>query len=110
MGARGIGHIADLCEVARPTIGIVTAIGHVHTELFGTIDDVARGKGELVESLPTSGTAVLNADDERVLAMAGRTAATVVTYGHGPADVSAEDVVLDEELRPRFRLRSPWGS
>jgi UDP-N-acetylmuramoyl-tripeptide--D-alanyl-D-alanine ligase len=107
MGARGVGHIRLLCEIARPTIGIVTAVGHVHTELFGTIDDVAIGKGELVESLPPSGTAVLNADDHRVAAMASRTAATVLTYGVA-GEVTATDVVLDD-LRPAFRLRSPWG-
>ena len=109
MGARGVGHIRLLCEIARPTVGIVTAVGHVHTELFGTIDDVALGKGELVESLPPTGTAVLNADDERVAAMAGRTRASVVTYGLEGGDVMAERVVLDDELHPSFVLRSPWG-
>jgi UDP-N-acetylmuramoyl-tripeptide--D-alanyl-D-alanine ligase len=107
MGARGIGHIRLLCELARPTIGIVTAVGHVHTELFGTIDDVAVGKGELVEALPPSGTAVLNADDHRVAAMASRTSARVLTYGTA-GEVTAADVALDD-LRPSFRLRSPWG-
>jgi UDP-N-acetylmuramoyl-tripeptide--D-alanyl-D-alanine ligase len=110
MGARGIGHIRHLCEIARPTIGVVTAVGHVHTELFGTIDDVALGKGELVESLPPGGTAVLNADDRRVAAMASRTSASVVTYGvAGSPDVVATDAVLDDELRPTFTVRSPWG-
>ena len=109
MGARGIGHIAELCAIARPTIGIVTAVGHVHTELFGTIDDVARGKGELVEALPPTGVAVLNAGDPRVLAMRQRTRARVVTYGTG-AEVTATDVSLDHELRAAFRLRSPWGA
>jgi UDP-N-acetylmuramoyl-tripeptide--D-alanyl-D-alanine ligase len=110
MGARGIGHIRVLCDIARPTIGIVTAVGHVHTELFGTIDDVAVGKGELVEALPASGTAVLNADDERVAAMVGRTRARTLTYGLAAADVKAEAVALDGDLRPSFRLRSPWGA
>lgn len=110
MGARGIGHIRALCAIARPTIGIVTAVGHVHTELFGTIDEVAVGKGELVEALPASGTAVLNADDERVRTMVARTRARILTYGLGPADVTAEAVELDGDLRPSFRLRSPWGA
>jgi UDP-N-acetylmuramoyl-tripeptide--D-alanyl-D-alanine ligase len=108
MGARGVGHIAALCTVARPSIGIVTAVGHVHTELFGTIDDVARGKGELVEALPASGTAVLNADDERVVAMRSRARARVLTYGEG-GDVTASVVQFDPELRPSFRMHSPWG-
>ena len=83
MGARGRGHIALLCDVARPTIGIVTAVAMAHTELFGTVDDVAASKGELVESLPTTGTAVLNADDSRVAAMAERTRARVLRFGTG---------------------------
>jgi UDP-N-acetylmuramoyl-tripeptide--D-alanyl-D-alanine ligase len=110
MGARGIGHIAELCAIVRPTIGVVTAVGHVHTELFGTIDDVARGKGELVEALPPTGAAVLNAGDERVLAMRERTRARVVTFGTTTgADVTATDIALDDELRATFALRSPWG-
>ena len=108
MGARGAGHIRRLCEVGRPTVGVVTSVAAVHTEYFGSLDDVAAGKGELVESLPPSGTAVLNADDERVAAMAGRTAARVVTYGER-GDVHADAVACDDELRPSFRLRSPWG-
>jgi len=108
MGARGAGHIADLCAMASPTIGIVTRVAAAHTEAFGTVDDVARAKGELVEALPADGTAVLNADDSRVAAMAGRTAADVVTFGDA-GDVRAVDVVLDDDLRARFRLHSPWG-
>ena len=110
MGARGVGHIAHLCEVARPTVGIVTLVAGAHLEQFGSIDGVATAKAELVESLPSSGTAVLNADDERVAAMAGRTEATVVTFGMAGADVSAEGVTLGDDLRARFILRSPWGS
>jgi UDP-N-acetylmuramoyl-tripeptide--D-alanyl-D-alanine ligase len=73
---------------------------------------VAVAKGELVEDLPAAGTAVLNADDERVAAMAGRTSARVLTYSAGgaAADVVAEGLVLDDELRPRFTLRTPNGS
>ena len=111
MGARGPGHITALCRIARPTVGIVTAVAAAHTEMFGSLDDVAKAKGELVEALPAGGVALLNVDDPRVAAMAGRTEARVVTFGRGPgADVRAERVVLDGDLRPRFRLRSPWGS
>jgi UDP-N-acetylmuramoyl-tripeptide--D-alanyl-D-alanine ligase len=108
MGARGIGHIAHLCSVARPTIGVVTAVGAVHTEVFGSVDDVARGKGELVEALPERGTAVLNGDDHRVAAMADRTRARVLLYGRD-GDVQAESPHLDADLRARFVLTSPWG-
>jgi len=109
MGARGAGHIAGLCAIAAPTIGIVTRVAAVHTEAFGDLTEVARAKGELVECLPVSGTAVLNAADELVAAMAARTQAAVVTYGE-EGDVQAENVVVGDDLRARFRLVSPWGS
>jgi len=109
MGARGRSHVADLCRLARPTIGVVTAVALAHTEAFGAIEEVARAKAELVESLPPEGTAVLNLGDERVAAMASRTVARVLTYGVDQGDVRAEGVVLDDHLRPRFRLVTPWG-
>ncbi len=110
LGARGVGHIAWLCAFVRPTIAVVTAVEHVHTELFGSLEEVARGKGELVEALPADGTAVLNAANPHVAAMAGRTGATVLTYGTPSAEFQAEDVVVDDELHPRFTLRTPWGA
>jgi UDP-N-acetylmuramoyl-tripeptide--D-alanyl-D-alanine ligase len=110
MGARGIGHIAMLCEVGRPTIGVVTAVAAVHTEVFGTIEDVARGKSELVAALPRAGTAVLNGDDARCAAMASVTDARVLTYAvDGRGDLTAEAVHFDAELRPTFVARTPWG-
>jgi UDP-N-acetylmuramoyl-tripeptide--D-alanyl-D-alanine ligase len=109
MGMRGFGHISQLCEIARPDIGVVTVVGHAHTELVGGIDGVARAKGELVEALPASGTAVLNADDERVVAMRSRTRADVVTFG-AAGDVRVSGVGLDALARASFRLETPWGS
>lgn len=108
MGARDVGHIAELCGIASPTIGIVTRVAAVHTEVFGSIEAVARAKSELVAELPSSGTAILNAGDHRVDAMAAVTDAAVVTYGQG-GQVRAVDVVLDDQLRGRYRLQSPWG-
>ncbi|HEX4866849.1 MAG TPA: UDP-N-acetylmuramoyl-tripeptide--D-alanyl-D-alanine ligase [Acidimicrobiales bacterium] len=108
MGARDVGHIAELCAIAEPTVGVVTRVAAVHTEVFGTIDDVARAKSELVRDLPATGTAVLNASDERVAAMASVTPASVLTFG-ASGEVRAEEVELDHELRARFRLCSPWG-
>lgn len=110
MGMRGFGEIARLCAVAPPTIGVVTAVAAAHTERLGGIAGVARAKAELVEALPATGVAVLNADDERVLAMSTRTSATTITFGESPgADVKAERVVLDEFARPSFRVVTPWG-
>ncbi len=110
MGARGIGHVAELCVIARPTVGVITRVGGAHLEKFGGIEGVARAKGELVEALPADGIAVLNADDPRVAAMASRTSARVLTYGVGTGDVSATDVRVDGELRASFTLRTPWGT
>lgn len=110
MGARGAGHIAALCAVARPTVGVVTTVGISHAEFFGTVDDVVRAKGELVEALPPGGTAVLNADMALVAGMASRATARVLTFGVTAGDVRAEGMSLDADLRPSFRLCSPWGS
>ena len=115
LSARGPGHIAHLCEIAPPQFGVVLCVGHAHEGEFGGIEEVARAKGELPAALPEGGgprggVALLNADDPRVMAMAARTAARVVTFGRGPADVRAEDVRLDDRGRPGFRLVSPSGS
>ncbi|WP_436796273.1 UDP-N-acetylmuramoyl-tripeptide--D-alanyl-D-alanine ligase [Actinospongicola halichondriae] len=109
MGARGVGHIRTLCDVARPSAAIVTMVAEVHTSEFAGLDEVALGKGELVEAVPVDGFVVLNGSDARVLKMSERTDARVLTYGVS-GDVVAQKIGVDEELRPRFRLSSPWGS
>ena len=73
MGARGPGQIAELAEIANPTIGIVTRVASAHTEFFKDENQIAATKGALIERLPLSGTAILNNDDPRVAAMAKRT-------------------------------------
>jgi UDP-N-acetylmuramoyl-tripeptide--D-alanyl-D-alanine ligase len=111
LSARGTGHIAWLCGIAPPTLGVVLCVGHAHTGEFGGLDAVARAKSELPQALPPHGVALLNADDHRVLAMAGQTAARVVTFGRGAgADVRADAVRLDELGRPGFTLVTPEGS
>jgi UDP-N-acetylmuramoyl-tripeptide--D-alanyl-D-alanine ligase len=111
MGMRGPGEIVRLCAIAEPQIGLVTRVAEAHGDLLGGIDGVARAKGELIAALPAGGTAILNADDERVAAMAARSAAAVLTFGTAPgADVHVDDVVLDELARASFTLRTPWGS
>lgn len=117
MGSRGPGHIADLCRIARPTIGVITTVGTAHTSEFGDVDTVARAKAELVAALPANGLAVLNADVALVAEMADSTNAEVVTYGLGtgptssaPPTVRAENIKLDEALVPTFDLVAPQGS
>ena len=90
MGARGVGHIASLCRIAPPDIAVVLNVGQAHVGEFGSPDVTAQAKGEIVEALSPDGTAVLNADDARVAAMASRTSARVLTFGE------AGDVVLGE--------------
>jgi len=120
LSARGLGHIAYLCRVAPPRYGVVLNVGHAHAGEFGGLDQVARAKGELPEALPADGVAILNADDPRVLAMADRTAARVVTFSCAPepargaavraADIRAADIRLDDLGRPGFTLLTPEGS
>jgi UDP-N-acetylmuramoyl-tripeptide--D-alanyl-D-alanine ligase len=110
MGARGLGHIARLARVARPDVGIVTSVALAHVEYFGDLDGVARAKSELVTSLPASGLAVLNFDDPRVARMAAVSPCPVLGYAlAADAEVRAEDVTLDNDLQPSFRLVTPWG-
>ena len=99
-----------LCRVARPRIGVVLNVGSAHLGEFGSRQAIATAKGELVEALPASGTAVLNADDELVIGMRTRTGADVLTFGRAAgADVRLLDVVLDHAARPRISLRTPAG-
>jgi UDP-N-acetylmuramoyl-tripeptide--D-alanyl-D-alanine ligase len=110
MGARHVGDIERLAEVARPDVGIVTSVEMAHLEHLGDLDGVARAKAELVAALPASGLAALNFDDPRVRDMASLSACPVLGYAvRADADVRADDVTLDRDLRARFRMSSPWG-
>ncbi|GAB2705270.1 UDP-N-acetylmuramoyl-tripeptide--D-alanyl-D-alanine ligase [Nocardia thraciensis] len=107
LSARGPGHIKALTEIAPPGIGVVLNVGTAHLGEFGSREAIAQAKGELVEALPPSGVAVLNADDPNVAAMASRTRARVVTVGQSAgADLRATDVVLDDAARARFTLHA----
>src|SRR5580658_3476252 len=92
MGMSHAGEIRALAKIARPGIGVVTNVAPVHLEFFDSISGIARAKYELVESLPASGTAVLNADDEYVSQFGRDFKGKVITYGTRPtADVRAEN-------------------
>jgi UDP-N-acetylmuramoyl-tripeptide--D-alanyl-D-alanine ligase len=95
MGARGIGHVAYLCGITPPNIGIVLNVGHAHVGEFGSREAIAQAKGEMVESLSSDGIAILNQDDELVRSMRNRTKARVITFGRSlESDVRIDDVVL----------------
>ena len=111
MGMRGHGEITRLTEVGLPHIGIVTAVAEAHSALLDNLDGIARAKGELVEALPSSGVAILNADDERVLAMQSRTSAQIITFGEAPsATVRITGVDLDQRAHATVHLATPWGN
>lgn len=110
MGARGKGHIRYLASLTPPRIGVVLNVGTAHVGEFGSREAIAAAKGELVESLPEDGAAVLNIDDPLVRAMASRTSASVVFFGESDAaDVRAVDVRLDRTGCPGFTLVTPDG-
>jgi UDP-N-acetylmuramoyl-tripeptide--D-alanyl-D-alanine ligase len=93
MGTYGPGELTALAQIARPTVAVVTNVGHTHLERMGSQDGIARAKGELVAALPGDGVAVLNGDDHRVRAMAGLTAARILLYGYGDdCDLRASDL------------------
>jgi UDP-N-acetylmuramoyl-tripeptide--D-alanyl-D-alanine ligase len=95
MGFYVPGEIEFLCDLAKPQIGVITNIGTVHAERAGSIDEIARGKAELVNALPPApeGLAILNYDDPRVKKMAEQTEARVFFYGTGQeADLWADNI------------------
>jgi UDP-N-acetylmuramoyl-tripeptide--D-alanyl-D-alanine ligase len=93
MGMSHAGEIRALAKIAQPEIGVVTNVAPVHLEFFDSLAGIARAKYELIESLPTGGIAVLNADDEYVSQFGRGFKGKVVTYGtKATADVRAENV------------------
>ncbi len=107
MGSRGIGHLKYLCEIAPPSIGLVLNVGSAHVGEFGSKEQTALAKGELVEALPEVGLAVLNADDVLVAQMRNRTAARVVTFGtSADAGVRATGIELGADGCARFLLHA----
>lgn len=108
MGARHVGNIRYLCEIAPPRIAAVLNVGTAHVGEFGSREAIAVAKGEIVESLPADGTAVLAAFDPAVAGMADRTSAKVLTFGRsGEVAVRAER--SDDLGRPSFELGYDGG-
>jgi len=107
MGARHVGDLRASCSVAPPDISVVLNVGKAHIGEFGSQAGIAQAKGEIVEALREDGTAVLNADDPLVTAMAGRTQAQVRTFGTSArSDVRVEDLRVDDLGRPSFTLHA----
>ena len=103
VGSRAAGDITWLMPAVRPGVAIITNLGVVHLETFGSVENLAAAKWELIEGLDEEGIAVLPANEPRLL---GRTERHTITFGSDPdADVRFEDLSLDEEARPSFTLR-----
>ncbi|MFD6141825.1 UDP-N-acetylmuramoyl-tripeptide--D-alanyl-D-alanine ligase [Promicromonospora sp. NPDC060271] len=112
MGADRAGNIAYLTGIAPPDIGIVLAVGVAHIGHFGSVEIIAKTKSEMVSGVVDGGSVVLNADDQRVVAMASLAGpgTTVQTFGTIPAaDVRAEDITIDPMGRASFTLRVARG-
>ncbi|MFD3402086.1 UDP-N-acetylmuramoyl-tripeptide--D-alanyl-D-alanine ligase [Kribbella sp. NPDC058693] len=107
MGARRMGDIAHLAGLIPPDVSVVLNVGQAHLGEFGSRGAIATAKGELVQGLAAGGTAVLNADDPRVVAMRALTDGRVLTFGRAEhADVRVLDLTLDRLGRPSFTLRT----
>lgn len=105
MGFYVPGEIRLLCDIAKPIIGVVTNVGAVHAERAGSLEVIAQGKAELIESLPPDGVAILNYDDPFVRAMSTKTQAKVFYYGLDPkADLWADEIEGLGLQGIRFRL------
>src|SRR5436305_5063453 len=110
MGMSHAGEIRALAKIAQPEIGVVTNVAPVHLEFFDSLAGIARAKYELIESLPATGTAVLNADDEYVSQFGRGFKGKVITYGTGAiAEVRAENVQSLGAEGSEFDVVSPCG-
>ena len=108
LGMSASGEIRTLAEIAEPDVGLVTNVADAHLEFFGSIEEIADAKGELFEALPTGGTAVVNASDERVGAQAKRFRGDKLTFAFGPdADVRGLDY---DPLAPGLSFAVSYGN
>jgi UDP-N-acetylmuramoyl-tripeptide--D-alanyl-D-alanine ligase len=111
LGVGFVGRMMPMVRLLRPQVGIVTLIGAEHYKSFRSLDAVAAEKGQLVERLPSDGMAILNADDEHVMAMTARARCRVVTFGTQAADYSVEAVSAALPNRLTVNVRAPgWDA
>ncbi len=108
MGVDQPGQTARLCEIVRPTLGLITNIGPDHLEFFGTMDVSAQAKGELLEFLPADGSVVLNADDAYFGYLAARARCDILSFGLSEkAQVRADRLVMGARDGTQFQLKLP---
>lgn len=112
MGAKVIGEIREVAELAQPKIGVITSIGPVHIETFKNIDNIMKTKYELIEELPSDGIAIFNYDNEYIRKLADKTFKEKILYGLEDIeslDIYADDIVVSE-LGSSFTLRDKEGN
>jgi len=101
VGSRGPGHIRWLAPAVRPDVSVITNLGVVHLETFGSEEGLADAKYELIEMLARNGTAVLPVDEPR---LDRNSDLRTITFGIDGGDVSVSDLHIDDDGRPTFRL------
>lgn len=100
MGARNIGDIKEMAELAGPTIGILTSIGPTHLETFKNIENIMKTKYELIDALPADGVAIFNYDNKYVKRLADKTFKEKILYGLEnikDVDIYAKDIEVSEK-------------
>jgi len=108
VGSRGRGHIRYLMPAVRPDVAVITNLGVVHLETFGTTDDLADAKYELVEGLGETGTAILPAGEQR---LHRNHPGPVITFGEeAEADIRVGNISVDDGGRPTFDIHSDQGA
>lgn len=113
MGASGPGHISYLTDLAPLDVGLCLMVGSAHLGGFGSPDNLAAAKREIIEGVRPGGVSILNLDDPKVREMASSAPGQVVTFsaaGNSKADIRAVDLELDQEAKARFHLETPAGS
>lgn len=107
LGMNAPGEIARLGGICKPDIGVITNIGPAHLKGVGSIEGVMRAKGELLDKIKAGGTAVLNADDHRVLHLARRTSVNVIFFGIADEAASRAERIINTESGISFTLVLP---
>ena len=110
MGMSGMGEIARLAEISAPVVGVITNIGPGHLEKLGSLEGVAKAKGELIDALPPDGKAALNLDDARLRDMIIRRRDRTVTFGLRPGASVTATAIVDTPSGVSFKLTAPGGS
>ena len=107
LGMNAPGEIARLGEICMPDIGVITNIGPAHLKGVGSIEGVMHAKGELLDKIKAGGTAVLNADDHRVLHLAGNASVNVIFFGMSDEATSRAETIIETDHGISFTLILP---